>query len=191
VDWLIDHGVYCVEDVESLREDDLAKLGVRLRKLLDHVKGCRAQADAFPSTMDAFAKKGTSMSPPRRADVAAEAGASAKRGPTEASSAAAEPCSGGSAAAREGIVVAMARQKVMVEPSAGGVGGACQVKAVAEWSEPNWEDLQLGESDPAPWPFKILFVGVNNDVKPDLCLRDELKAIQAALDKGVGLGFKV
>jgi hypothetical protein len=42
----------------------------------------------------------------------------------------------------------------------------------------------LDEPDPAPWPFKILFAGVNNDVKPDLCLRDELKAIQAALDEG-------
>ena len=117
------------------------------------------------------------------ADVAAEAGASAKRGLTEASSAAAEPCSGGSAAAREGIVVAMARKKV-VEPAAGGVGGASQVQAVKKWTEANWADLQLDEPDPAPWPFKILFVGVNNDVKPDLCLRDELKAIQAALDKG-------
>jgi hypothetical protein len=118
-------------------------------------------------------------------DVAAEAGASAKRGPTEASSAAAEPCSGGSAAAREGIVVAMARKKV-VEPAAGGVGGASQVQAVAEWTEPNWADLQLGEPDPAPWPFKILFVGVNSDVSADLCLKREFEKIDTALEGTFG-----
>jgi hypothetical protein len=82
--------------------------------------------------MDAFAKKGTSMSPPRRADVAVEAGASAKRGPTEASSAVAEPSSGGSAAARQGIVVAIARKKVVEPAAGGGVGGASLVQAVTK-----------------------------------------------------------
>jgi hypothetical protein len=57
VDWLADNGVYCVEDVESLREEDLAKLGFRFRKLFEYVKSCRAQADAFASTINALAKK--------------------------------------------------------------------------------------------------------------------------------------
>ena len=57
-DWLAEHGVRCVEDVESLREEDLAELGLRFRKLFDHVKSCRAQADAFLSTMNALARGG-------------------------------------------------------------------------------------------------------------------------------------
>jgi hypothetical protein len=57
VDWLADHGVHCVEDVESLREKDLANLGVRFRKLIEYVKSSRAQADAFVSTINALAKK--------------------------------------------------------------------------------------------------------------------------------------
>jgi hypothetical protein len=44
VDWLAVHGVHRVEDVESLREKDLANLGVRFRKLIEYVKSCRAQA---------------------------------------------------------------------------------------------------------------------------------------------------
>jgi hypothetical protein len=58
VDWLAGNGVHCVEDVESLREEDLAGLGLRFRKLLDHVKSCWAQADAFLSTMNALARGG-------------------------------------------------------------------------------------------------------------------------------------
>ena len=51
VDRLAGHGVYCVEDVESLREEDLAKLGLRFRKLLDHVKSFQAHANAFLMTI--------------------------------------------------------------------------------------------------------------------------------------------
>ena len=51
VDWLADHGVCCVQDVESLREEDLAKLGLRFRKLLDHVKSFQAHANAFLMTI--------------------------------------------------------------------------------------------------------------------------------------------
>ena len=51
VDRLAGHGVYCVEDVKSLREEDLAKLGLRFRKLLDHVKSFQAHANAFLMTI--------------------------------------------------------------------------------------------------------------------------------------------
>ena len=79
----------------------------------------------------------------------------------------------------------MARKKV-VEPTAGGVGGASQVQAVAEWTEPSWADLQLDEPDPAPWPFRILFVGVNSDESADLCLKREFEKIDAALEAAFG-----
>jgi hypothetical protein len=49
VDWLAGHGVCCVQDVECLREKDLADLGLRFRKLLDHVKSFQALADSFLS----------------------------------------------------------------------------------------------------------------------------------------------
>jgi peroxiredoxin family protein len=45
VHWLANRGVYCREDMESLREGDLEKLGFRFRKLLDHVKSFQAQTD--------------------------------------------------------------------------------------------------------------------------------------------------
>jgi hypothetical protein len=100
-----------------------------------------------------------------------------------ASSAVADEPRGGSAAAREGQIVAVARKKV-VESATGGVGGTSQPHAVAEWAEPNWAALQLGKPDAAPWPFKILFDGVNSNKDHDLCLKEELEKIQAALDKG-------
>ena len=52
VDLLAGHGVCCVQDVECLREEDLAKLGLRFRKLLDHVKSFQALVTRCLSEQD-------------------------------------------------------------------------------------------------------------------------------------------
>ena len=62
--------------------------------------------------------------------------------------------------------------------AAGGLRNASKSHVVNEWVQPKWADLQLGKPDPPAWSFTILFVGVNNDKIPDLCLRDEHKKIQ-------------
>ena len=65
----------------------------------------------------------------------------------------------------------VARKKVVEAPKS---------QAVNEWEHLNWADLQLGRPEAPPWPFTILFVGVN-DERPDLCLRKEHDKIQAVL----------
>jgi hypothetical protein len=56
-----------------------------------------------------------------------------------------------------------------------------------ENTEPNLSALQLGEPDPAPWPFRILFVGVNDDEMPDLGLKAEYDEINTALKSTFGI----
>jgi len=97
------------------------------------------------------------------AGVAAEAGASSKRGPTEASSAAAEPCSG--ARRRQG------RASLLL------------------WLAKRWLSLQQevwAALLKSMLSQRILFVGVNSDVSADLCLKREFEKIDAALEGTFG-----
>jgi len=62
-------------------------------------------------------------------------------------------------------------------------GGRSQAsKAVIEWTQPNWSERNLSPPSSAPWPYTILFVGVNSDEKFDLSLKTELQRMESASD---------
>ena len=54
---LAEHGVWSVEDAEQLREEDLPRVGLKFRRLLEHIKSLQAAATAFLSKIKAFVKK--------------------------------------------------------------------------------------------------------------------------------------
>jgi len=58
-------------------------------------------------------------------------------------------------------------------------GGSQARRAVTEWPT----DCHLPTPTPAPWPFNILFVGVNSSDKADLSLKEEFQKMESALEK--------
>jgi len=67
------------------------------------------------------------------------------------------------------------RKKIV--PGAG-AGGSQAI--VTEWTEPKWSELKLDAPNQVPWPFKILFVGVNSSEHADLSLKEEFEKIESA-----------
>jgi len=67
------------------------------------------------------------------------------------------------------------RKKIVAGAHAGG-----SQASVTEWTEPNWSELKLDAPNQAPWPFKILFVGVNGSEHADLSLKEEFGKMESA-----------
>ena len=63
--------------------------------------------------------------------------------------------------------------------SAGAGGGSQARRAVTEWPT----DCHLPTPTPAPWPFNILFVGVNSSEKAYLNLKEEFQKMESAWEK--------
>ena len=61
-----------------------------------------------------------------------------------------------------------------------GAGAGSSQAIVTEWTEPKWSELKLDAPNQVPWPFKILFVGVNSSEHADLSLKEEFEKIESA-----------
>jgi len=61
-------------------------------------------------------------------------------------------------------------------------GGSHASDPVLEWKQPDWPALNLGSANKTPWPFTILFVGVNSNEKIDINLKEEFDQMETAFD---------
>jgi len=84
----------------------------------------------------------------------------------------------------QSVIPAVIPAVVFYDNLAADAGGVAQASETsAECTEPKWSELKLDLPSKSPWPFKILFIGVNSSEKPDLNLKEEFEKMESALDK--------